>query len=165
MWVRLLKPSVRHFVARFLLLQISQQLLEVQVSGNALELLPRYGLQHNPRIVRQLPELWIELLPKPISGVIERPFHVQSQIDQRIRNTRIECPINVCLTLHAQPLLMTFRLKWSGWRERAPPKQCFGPPPRWFEDGPAPRSSRRKFCRSLPCPMDVQQTSHLWQLP
>ena len=67
-------------------MEISQQFLKVWVGGNTLQFFLRYGLQNDPRIVRQIPELRVDALPKPVRRVIERPSQVQSQIGKSIRD-------------------------------------------------------------------------------
>ena len=57
------QPRLRRFDKDFLAVEIGQKFLESRVRGNSLQFLPRYGLQQNPRIVGQFPELRIELRP------------------------------------------------------------------------------------------------------
>ena len=73
--MRLLKPRFRLFGKRFLAVEISQEFLKSWVGGNTLQFFAGDGLQQNPRIVGQFPEFWIELLPKLVRRVIERPSY------------------------------------------------------------------------------------------
>ncbi len=82
--MRFLKPRFRLFGKRFLAVEISQESLKFWVGGDRLQFFPGYGLQQNPRIVGQFPEFGIELLPKLVRRVIERPSKIQGQVGKSI---------------------------------------------------------------------------------
>ncbi len=81
--MRLLKPRFRLFGERFLAVKICQESLKSWVGGNTCSFSPD-TVQQDPRIVGQFPEFRIELLPKLVRRVIERPPKVQSQVDESI---------------------------------------------------------------------------------
>src|SRR6266436_2257479 len=162
--MRLLKPRFGLLDKRFLSVEISQQSLKLRVGSNTLQFFSRYGLQQNPRIMRQFPEFGVELLPKLIRGVIEGPSKVQSQVGKSIRNGCIGGTINICWSTHRKLLLLAYRPRPLGCCGQAFPRQWSGLLLGSVVDGPGSRNSQRKSCRFLPCLMDVLQTSHLWQL-
>src|SRR5579864_9111199 len=107
--MRLLKPRFRFFSKCFLAVEISQQFLKSRIGSNTLQFFSRYGLQHNPRIMRMFPEFGIELLPKLIRRVIEGPSKVQSQVGKSIRSGCIGGTINIYWSTHKKLLLMAYR--------------------------------------------------------
>src|SRR6516165_3021018 len=107
--MRFLKPGFRFLKKRFLSVEIRQQTLKVWVGSNPLQLFSRYGLQYDPGIVRQFPEFRVELLPKPICRVVERPSKVQSQIGESLRNGCNAGMIRIHWSTHKQLLLMACR--------------------------------------------------------
>src|SRR5579863_2903526 len=99
----------------------------------------------------QSPEFWVELLPKLVCRVIERPPKVQRQVGKGIRNGWIEgmitnCRANDCRATHKQTPA-AYRIRPPGRCEQAFPKQWPGLPPRSVADGPDQGNSRRKSCR------------------
>src|SRR6266436_3886591 len=148
--MRLLKPHFGLLDKRFLSVEISQQSKKLRVGSNTLQFFSRYGLQQNPRIMRQFPEFGVELLPKLIRGVIEGPSKVQSQVGKSIRNGCIGGTINICWSTHRKLLLLAYRPRPLGCCERVFPKQCSELPLRSVADAPARGNSRRKSCRFLP---------------
>ena len=84
MWMRRLEPCFRLFDERLLPAEINEESLKSRVGSNSLQFFTGYRLQQNPGIVGQIPEFVIELLPKLVCRVIERPPEVQGQLGKSI---------------------------------------------------------------------------------
>ena len=54
------------------------------IGQHALDLVPRDRLQDHPGVVRDLPQIGIELPPHFVGSVIPRPAHIQGEFRQGI---------------------------------------------------------------------------------
>ncbi len=82
--MRFLEPPFRRTGEHLLAMQISEKFLKVWIGGNSLQFFPGNSLQQQPGIMGKFPELGIELRPKLVRRVIERPPEIQSQASNSI---------------------------------------------------------------------------------
>ncbi len=59
-------------------------LAEYRIAQHALDAVARSRLQHDPRVVRGLPQVGIKLPPHFVGSVIPRPAHIQGEFRQGI---------------------------------------------------------------------------------
>ncbi len=61
-------------------------LAKTRIGQHALDPVTRDRLQHDPGVMRELPQYGIKLPPHFIGGMIPRPTHIQGEFRQRIES-------------------------------------------------------------------------------
>ena len=59
-------------------------LAESRIGQHSLDLVARDRLKNNPWVMRELPQLGIELPPHFVGGMVPRPAQIQGELRQRI---------------------------------------------------------------------------------
>jgi hypothetical protein len=81
-----LKPPFAPFRGATLGVELTEESLEVRVGGDALQSLPRHGLQNDPGIVCRVPEIGVHPLPELVRGMVVGPAEVQGELSESIRD-------------------------------------------------------------------------------
>src|SRR5208282_3115996 len=93
---------------------VSHERLEIRFSRDALQSFPRNGLEDHPWVMSQIPEFWVQPLPDFVSGMIEGPAQVQSQLDEHVRTHGVGRTIAI------------FRIAHKGSSTRLACRSCSG---------------------------------------
>jgi hypothetical protein len=96
--LRRLKPALP-LVARGPFRQdFLQFLVEAHIGERRIELWPRYSLQHQPCVVRQIPEFGIKLSPEFVRGMIPRRAQIERQFRDRLQKVYVchQRPFKFC---------------------------------------------------------------------
>src|SRR5271166_4314199 len=65
--------------------QIVDVFAESRIGQVTPKLFPRDRLQDDPRVVRELPQHWVQLPPQLVGGVVPRQTQIQRKLGQRIK--------------------------------------------------------------------------------